>query len=164
MPSKNIESSQFGFVKPCCVQRTHNFQSTQASKIWVFSAFRITASFQTRHNALNSALAAPRRLLSSSQIRPLSHKKLLWNAGGGKRGRSFNLWDAPVTKFWRWHNIGKWQGAAQDKAPWLQYLPDSVIYAKVIYLLGLTPCALNGLPHYSIREQCQNGTCLEIAQ
>ena len=29
------------------------------------------------------------------------------------------------------------------------------IYAYVIYLLGLTPCALNGLPHHGIQEESQ---------
>ena len=29
------------------------------------------------------------------------------------------------------------------------------IYAYVMYLLGLTPCALNGLPHHGIQEQSQ---------
>ena len=73
---------------------------------------------------------------------------------GCRRGRSFDLWDAPVTKFCRWQNIGEWQVAAQDKALWLQYLPDfCFIYAYAIYLLGLTPCALNGLPHHGIQEQ-----------
>ena len=50
------------------------------------------------------------------------------NAGGGGRGRSFDLLDAPVTKFWRWQNIGESQVAAQDKALWLQYLPDFVTF------------------------------------
>ena len=34
------------------------------------------------------------------------------------------LWDAPVTKFCRWQNIGEWQ----VKALWLQYLPDFVTF------------------------------------
>ena len=29
------------------------------------------------------------------------------------------------------------------------------IYAYETYLLGLTPCALNGLPHHGIQEQSQ---------
>ena len=55
-------------------------------------------------------------------------RALVWNAGGGRQGRSFDLWDAPVTKFCRWQNIGEWQVAAQDKALWLQYLPDFVTF------------------------------------
>ena len=55
-------------------------------------------------------------------------RALKWNAGGGRRGRSFDLWDAPVTKFCRWPNIGEWQVATQDKALWLQYLPDFVTF------------------------------------
>ena len=31
---------------------------------------------------------------------------LTWNAGGGRGGRSCDLWDAPVTKFCKWQNIG----------------------------------------------------------
>ena len=83
-------------------------------------------------------------------------RALTWNAGGGRRGRSFDLWDARVTKFCRWQNIGEWQVAAQDKVLWLQYLPDFItFYAFVIYLLGLTPCALNGLPYHGIQVQSQ---------
>ena len=55
-------------------------------------------------------------------------RALTWNAGGGRRGRSFDLWDAPVTKFCRWQNIGEWQVAAQDKVLWLQYLPDFITF------------------------------------
>ena len=55
-------------------------------------------------------------------------RALVWNPGGGRRGRSFDLWDAPVTKFCRWQNFGEWQVAAQDKALWLQYLPDFVTF------------------------------------
>ena len=51
-------------------------------------------------------------------------RALVWNAGGGRRGRFFDLWDAPGTKFCRWQNIGEWHVAAQDKVLWLQYLPD----------------------------------------
>ena len=94
-------------------------------------------------------------------------RALTWNAGGGRRGRSFDLWDAPVTKFCRWQNIGEWQVAARDKALWLQYLPDFVtfVYAFVIYLLGLTPCALNGLPHHGIQVQSQKSKfCSLIAR
>ena len=55
-------------------------------------------------------------------------RALTWNAGGGRRGRSFDLWDAPVTKFCRWQNIEEWQVAAQDKVLWLQYLPDFITF------------------------------------
>ena len=46
---------------------------------------------------------------------------LVWNAGGDRLGRSFGLWETPVTKFCKWLNIGEWKFAAQDKALWLQY-------------------------------------------
>ena len=59
-------------------------------------------------------------------------RALKWNAGGGRRGRSFDLWDAPVTKFCRWQNIREWQVAAQDKALWLQYLPDFVTFCQTL--------------------------------
>ena len=61
-------------------------------------------------------------------------RALVWNPGGGRRGRSFDLWDAPVTKFCRWQNIGEWQVAAQDKALWLQYLPDFVTFMHMQYI------------------------------
>ena len=40
-------------------------------------------------------------------------RALAWKAGGGRRGRSFDLWDAPLPKFGKWHDIGEWQVAAQ---------------------------------------------------
>ena len=46
----------------------NNFESTQASKIRIFSALGRTAWFQTRHNVWNSALAAPKRRFSSGPI------------------------------------------------------------------------------------------------
>ena len=46
----------------------NNFESTQTSKIRIFSAFGRTAWFHTQHNVSNSALAAPRRLFSSGPI------------------------------------------------------------------------------------------------
>ena len=55
-------------------------------------------------------------------------RALIWNAGGGSQGRSFDLWDAPATKFCRYQTIGWWQVAGQDKALWLQYLRDYVTF------------------------------------
>ena len=58
-------------------------------------------------------------------------RALVWNAGGGRLGRSFDLWETPVTKFCRWQNIGEWELAAQDKALWLQYTEDFVSFMQM---------------------------------
>ena len=52
-------------------------------------------------------------------------------AGGGRLGRSFDLWETPVTKFFRGQNIGEWELAAQDKALWLQYTEDCVSFMQM---------------------------------
>ena len=66
-------------------------------------------------------------------------RALVWNAGGGRLGRSFDLWETPVTKFCRWQNIGEWELAAQDKALWLQYTEDFVSFMKVKILQQQLP-------------------------
>ena len=38
------------------------------------------------------------------------------------------------------------------------------IYACVIYLLGLTPCALNGLPHHGIQVPSQKSKFLKACR
>ena len=58
-------------------------------------------------------------------------RALVWNAGRGRLGRSFDLWEAPVTKFYSWQNIGEWELAAQDKALWLQYTEDFVSFMQM---------------------------------
>ena len=53
-------------------------------------------------------------------------RALARNAGGGRLGRSFDLWETFVAKFCRWQNIGQWEFAARDKARWLQYTQDFI--------------------------------------
>jgi len=40
-------------------------------------------------------------------------RALAWNAGVGTAGRSFDVWDAVGTKFYRRQTSGEWQVAAQ---------------------------------------------------
>ena len=65
------------------------------------------------------------------------------------------LGDAPGTKFSRWQNI-----SVADCSPrqcFLAAVPAGFyhLYAYAIFLLGLTPCALNRLPHHDIQAQSQ---------
>ena len=57
-------------------------------------------------------------------------RALVWSAGGGRLGRSFDFWKTRVTKSCRWENIG-WEVAAQDKALWLQYTEDFVSFMQM---------------------------------
>ena len=87
-------------------------------------------------------------------------RALVRNAGGGRLGRSFDLWETFVTKFCRWQNIGKWEGAAQDKALWMQYT-EHFINFNYVYGLSLTPRAPKGCRTMAYRSKVykNNKTC-----
>ena len=119
----------------------NNFESTQVSKIRIFSALGRTAWFQTRHNVSNSAVAAPKHGSISHEnmaetcasehwkfachIMNLPHERwarrmLHWQPSGrGPLGRPAMNWTTKFEQFSRLKHWRDWKEVATDADRWM---------------------------------------------